>query len=224
VSPVAEIQSAVIAVARERNVIVPGHRAADEAGGLESEAKALADLAGVRLPDFGIEATAAGFTFRFDGELAASRKVGPMTAGGSVGKDSAKLDLKIAAGPVEFKGNIAAKAGQPTTWSATLEVKIAGGADPVPDAAALAEMIEAAGHDVAQAAEYLGSAAAGSADVDKTALEQKLAPAKESIEKVAGYIEQHKGKPASGSRATIGATAKGEAGGPSGMITLTITF
>ena len=39
-------------------------------------------------------------------------KVGPVTAGGAFTKDSAKLDLKIAAGPVEFKGNIAAKAGQ----------------------------------------------------------------------------------------------------------------
>ena len=242
-SPVEAIQSAVIAVARRQHVIVPGHRAADDAAGLQSEAKALADLAGLKLPDLAIEASAGGFKFRFDGQLSASGKVGgtgvsakagpdsaegtigPVTATASGGKDGAKVDVKLAAGPVELRGNIEAKAGQPTTWSGALEIKFGGGAAPMPDAAAMAKTIESAGHDLVEAATYVGDAVAGSAKVDKTAIEQKLKPAKESIEKIAGYIEQNKGKPPSGPGATLGVTAKGsETGVVSAQLTLTISF
>ena len=94
----------------------------------------------------------------------------------------------------------------------------------MPDPATLTTMIHAAEHDLREAAQYVGAAVGGSAEIDKTAIEQKLKPAKESIEKVAGYIDKHKAKPASGPRASIGATVKGEAGGVSGMITLTITL
>jgi len=243
VSSVGAIQSAVIAVARRQNVIVPGHRPADDKGGLESEAKALGNLAGVKFPDLAIEASAGGFKFRFDGQLSASgkvggtevqgkvgpdgaeAKVGPVTSGGSIGKDSAKVELKVVSGPVELKGDIEAKAGKPTTWSAGLEFKFAGGAAPVPDAAAMASTIQSVGHDLVEAATYMGDAVAGAAKVDKTAIEQKLKPAKESIEKIAGYIENSKTKPAGGPGATLGVTAKGsETGAVSAQLTLTITF
>jgi hypothetical protein len=241
-SPVADIQQVVTIVARQRNLIIPGHRSSNDKTGLDSEAKALAGLSGLKLPSLAIEGSAAGLKIRFDGELAASRKiggtdvsikgglggkvegkVGPVTAGGSFTKDSAKLDLKLTAGPVELKGNIKAKAGEPTTWSAALEVKIGAG-DAVPDPAALTDMIRTAGNDITEAAKQLGSAVAGSADVDKKAIEEKLKPAKESIEQVAGYISKHAG-PASGPRATVGVTAKGAEGGAvSATVTLTIAF
>jgi hypothetical protein len=245
-SPVADIQQVVMIVARQRNLIIPGHRSSNDKAGLESEANALAGLSGLKLPNLAIEGSAAGFKFRFDGELAASRKIGGagvsvkgglggvegsvkgsdagVTAGGSFTKDSAKVDLKLTAGPVELKGNITAKSGAPTTWSAALEVKIGPG-DPVPDPAALTSMIQAAGNDVTEAAKHLGSAVAGSADLDKKAIEEKLKPAKESIEKVAGYIQKHKAGPGTGPRATFGVTAKGaEDGAVSATVTLTIAF
>lgn len=244
-SPIADIQQVVMTVARQRNLIIPGHRSSNDRAGLESEAQALAGLSGLKLPSLAIEGSAAGFTFRFDGELAASRRIGgadasikggvggvegavkrgdaSVTAGGSFAKDSAKVDLKLTAGPVELKGNITAKAGAPTTWSAALEIKIGPG-DPVPDPSALTDMIQTAGNNITEAAKHLGSAVAGSADLDKKAVEEQLKPAKESIEKVAGYISKHAGA-ASGPRATIGVTAKGsEGGGVSAMVTLTITF
>jgi hypothetical protein len=59
-----------------------------------------------------------------------------------------------------------AKAGEPTTWSAALKVKIGGGTRPVPDPAALASMIQTAGNDISEAARYISSAVAGLAYVD----------------------------------------------------------
>ncbi len=265
VSQVEDIQSVVVAVAKQRGIIVPGHRGPQDKGGLESEAKALANLAGLKLPDLAIEVSAGAFKFRFDGELSAAVKVGdadvsvkggpggvegtvkgpggsitagggpsggrvegrvgPLTAGGSFTKDSAKVDVKLAAGPVEFKGNISAKAGQATTWSATLEIKIGGGADPVPDPAALAKTVEAAGKNIYEAAQYVGEAVSGATPVNKEAVEKRLMPAKESIEKVAAYIEKHKSKPATSPRATIGLSAQGDKeGAVTAMLTLTITF
>lgn len=106
-----------------------------------------------------------------------------------------------------------------------LEVKIAGGADPVPDPAALAGMIETAGKDVAAAARDVGDVMSGGADIDKEGVEEKLKPAKVSIEKVAGYMKKHQARPQLGPRATVGLKASGaDGGGVSAMLTLTITF
>ncbi len=235
------IQRAVMTAARQQNIMVPGHRAPGDAAGMAEEAKALAGLSGFKLPDLAIEGSAAGFKFRFDGELSATGKVagvetelkagpdgvegkaGPVTA--AVGKDgSGKFGLKLESGPVTLKGDIMAKAGTRTTWSAELEVKLGGGAAPVPDPAALAKMIETAGHDVAAAAEYVGAVATRRADIDKAEVERRLLPAKESIGKVAGTMAKQGPRPPTGPGATLGATVKSEGGGVSAAVTLTITW
>src|SRR4051812_8982376 len=151
-STVAEIEQAVMEVGHVRKLVIPGHRPGGDTAGLQQEAKALAALADIKLPDLAIEGTAAGFKFRFDGELEASGKVGgagvDVKAGGdgvegtvsgggakggvAVSGDGIKIDLGLVAGPVELKGDLTAKAGQATKWSAGLEIKIGGGAGPVP--------------------------------------------------------------------------------------------
>jgi hypothetical protein len=231
-STVEQIQSAVLAVARERHVLVPGPRPAGDEQGLESEAGALAELARARLPGLAVEASAESLKFRFDGVLPESRiagadipvEDGPWRARASAGRDAAAVDLKLAAEPVELGGRIEAQAGRPTTWSAALEVRIAEGG-PVPEPAALLRMIEAAGDNVVAVARYVGEAVARSEAIDRNAFEQQLKSAKESIEKVAGYIEKNDAQPASGPRAAVAAAAKGsEAQGVSATLTLTIAF
>lgn len=241
VSQVADIQQTIVRIAGQRNLIIPGHRSADDAAGLEKEAKALAGLSGLKLPDLAIEASAAGFKFRFDGELTVAGrgvtvkggagggevegKAGPVKGSAAVGKDGAKVAVKVAHGAVELKGDITAKPDGKTSWSIGLEITFGGGAAAVPDPAKLAGLIQTAGETVTAAAEYVGSAVAGGADVSADAVKGKLKPAAEGIGKVAEYVEKHKAKPAGSTGATLGVTAKGDdAGGASAMVTLTISF
>jgi len=266
-STVIDIQIVVMRIARQRNIIVPGHRPPGDAGGLEMEAKALGDLIGVQMRDLEkVEPSAGGIVFEFKGELRASTVMGgtdlslkggpsgvegtmsdgdrslsigggpggvrmsgaagPLTLGGAAAKDSGKVELKIDAGPVELKGEISAKKGEQTTWLAAIEIKIAGGADPLPDPASMAQLVKHAGADIAGAASYLDAAVAGTAStVDRRAIEERLGPAKKSLEEVVAYMEKHREQPDAGPSATIGVEAKSSADGSvSAQLTLTIRF
>jgi hypothetical protein len=244
-SSVDEIQQAILEVSRGKKLIVPGHRPDGDTAGLQEEARALAALADLKLPDLAIEASAGGLKFRFDGELAASGKVagakvdvkgspegveakaegGGGKAAVAVGRDGVKIDLGVTAGPVELKGDVSAKAGEATKWSAGLEIKIGGGAGPVPDPAKLADMIRAVDHHLVESARYVGSVVDDPSRISKAEIERTIKPAKESIEKVAGYIKSNQAPPPSRPPgATIGASVSGGDGGVTATVTLTIRF
>lgn len=192
-STATDIQKAVMKVARQRNIVVPGHRPFGDPAGFEIEAKALGDLIGKDMKDLGkVETSAEGITFELKGELKSSRPpaAGGML-GGSPGRDSGKIEVKLDAQPVELKGKVVAKAGRPTTWSGKLEIKIADGTDALPDPGVIAKLVHDAGHDLVEAAQILDAALAGQRDVDKQAVEQALKPSKDSLEAVVGYMEAH---------------------------------
>ncbi len=187
-----DIQKAVMKVARQRNIIVPGHRPFGDPSGLDVEAKVLGDLIGKEMKDLGkVETSAEGITFEIKGELKQSRQMGGGALGGGPTRESGKIELKVDAQPVELKGEILAKAGRATTWTGKLEIKIADGTDALPDAASIAKLVHDAGQGFADAAHALDAAMASQRDVDKQAVEQALKPSKDSLEELVGYMEQH---------------------------------
>jgi len=226
-STATDIQMAVMKVARQRNIIVPGHRPFGDPAGLEVEAKALGDLIGKDFKDLGkVETSAEGITFEMAGELKASRQLrGGALGGGPAPKDSGRIELKVDAMPVELKGEILAKSGRPTKWSAKLEIKIADGKEALPDAGSIAKLVSDAGHGITEAAHALDTAMMTQRDVDKQAVEQALKPSKDSLEELVGYMELHTAEmearphppPVPGSKDSDG-------GSVSAQITLAITF
>ena len=151
--------------------------------------------------------------------------MGGAAPGGPAPKDSGRIELKVDAMPVELKGEILAKAGRPTKWSAKLEIKIASGKEALPDPGSLAKLVHDAGQGITEAAHALDAALMSQRDVDKQAVEQALKPSKDSLEDVVGYMEQHTAEMEARPHPPPVPGTKGSDGGSvSAQITLAITF